>query len=212
VRRITALAVVGAVALLTPACTAGSPLSTAARQPQTASPPAGHSGAQRPGTASRTALLKRPLHFPVLRPGQLCPATHGTPVSTAEFGGIALGDGPVRPIIAQEPPGVARRGIAHLGPTSAPPWLGIKTLWFSVPAYQGPFVIRAKRLDHAGPVALGGAPGVAPLAVLSGPAAGGFNGWRTVPGGTWVKTPGCYAWQVDGLTFSEEIVVKAVLR
>lgn len=147
-RRITALAAASAVALLTPACAAGSTLSTAAGT----SPSASHSAAQPQSTASLTALLKRPLHFPVLRPGQPCPATHGTPVSTADFGGIALGNGPIRPIIAQEPPGVARRGIAYLAPTSAPPWLGIKTLWFSVPAYQGPFVIRAKRPDRICPV------------------------------------------------------------
>jgi hypothetical protein len=200
VRRITALVAAGAVALLTPACTAGSPHSTVAGKRQTSSQPASHSGALRQSTAPLTALLKRPLHFPVLRPGQLCPATHGT------------ADGPIRPIIAQQPPVIARRGIAYLAPTSAPPWLGIKTLWFSVPAYQGPFVIRAKRLDHSGPVALGGAPALAPLAVPSGPTTNSWNGWRTVPGGTWVKSPGCYAWQVDGLTFSEEIVVKAVLR
>lgn len=213
VRRITALVAAGAVALLTPACTAGPPPSAAAGKRPAASPPASHHpGAQRRGTASLTALLKRPLRFPVLRPGQPCPATHGTAISTAAFGGIALGSGPIRPIIAQEPPDVAHRGIAYLAPTSAPPWLGIKTLWFSAPAYQGPFVIRAKRLDHAGPVALGGTPAAARLAVPSGPAAGSPDGWRTVPGGTWVKSPGCYAWQVDGLTFSEEIVVKAVLR
>ena len=29
--------------------------------------------------------------------------------------------------------------------------------------------------------------------------------------GTWVKAPGCYGWQVDGLTFSEVIDVDAVL-
>jgi hypothetical protein len=212
VRRITALVAAGAVALLTPACAAGSPHSTAAGKRQTSSQPASHSGAQRQSTAPLTALLKRPLHFPVLGPGQLCPATHGTAVNTTEFGGIALGDGPIRPIIAQQPPVTAHRGIAYLAPTSAPPWLGIKTLWFSVPAYQGPFVIRAKRLDHAGPVALGGAPALSTLAVPSGPTINSWNGWRTVPGGTWVKSPGCYAWQVDGLTFSEEIVVKAVLR
>jgi len=53
---------------------------------------------------------------------------------------------------------------------------------------------------------------MAPLAVPSGPTISDSDGWRTYPGGTWVMSPGCYAWQVDGLTFSEEIVIKAVLR
>ena len=58
----------------------------------------------------------------------------------------------------------------------------------------------------------GGQPATAPIAVPAGSELSTFNGWRTVPGGTWVKAPGCYAWQVDGLTFREEIVIKAILR
>ena len=88
----------------------------------------------------------------------------------------------------------------------------LKTLWFSVPAYQGPFIIRAKRLGHPGPVALGEGPTVAPLVVPPGPTLNGTGGWREAPGGLWVRTPGCYAWQVDGLTFSEIIIVHALVQ
>ena len=138
--------------------------------------------------------------FPRLWPGQGRPATHGRPVNTDLFGGIALGTGPVRVVIAHT--GDLRHGVAVLiNPTSAPPWLGLKTLWFSIPAYQGPFVIRAERL---------GRPGVAPLVVPPGPTVNSGEGWREAPGGLWVRTPGCYAWQVDGLTFSEVIIVHAV--
>jgi len=109
--------------------------------------------------------------------------------------------------------GDLRHGVAVLiNPTSAPPWLGLKTLWFSVPAYQGPFVIRAERLGRPGPVALGEGPAVAPLVVPPGPTVNGGQGWREAQGGLWVKTPGCYAWQVDGLTFSEVIIVQAVAQ
>jgi hypothetical protein len=159
------------------------------------------------------SVLRRPLHFPALRPGRQCPTSHGHPVNSAEFGGIAVGNGPVQAIIAEEPAADARRGIADLvSPTNTPPWLGVKTLWFSMPAYQGPFVIRAKRLDHPGPIAMGEGPTVAPVVVPPGPTLNGSSGWRQVPGGTWVKSPGCYAWQVDGLRFSEVIVVRAILR
>ena len=97
------------------------------------------------------AALMRALHFPVLRAGQSCPATPGGEVDTADFGGVALGTGPVRPIIASGPVSDTRRGIAHLiNPTSVPPWLAFKTLWFSMPAYQGPFIIRAIRLEGPG--------------------------------------------------------------
>lgn len=154
------------------------------------------------------SALKHRLHFPVLHPGQRCPASRGARFNTSQFGGIALGTGPVR-VLA----GSTRRGIAELiNPTSVPPWLALKTLWFSLPAYQGPFVIRATRLDRPGPAALGEGPGVVPLVIPPGPTLNTFVGYRTVPGGLWVKSPGCYAWQVDGVGFSEIIVVRAVLR
>jgi hypothetical protein len=154
------------------------------------------------------AALKHPLHFPGLRAGQRCPTSHGTPFNNGYFGGgIARGTGPVRVLVGN------RRGIADLiNPSSAPPWLALKTLWFSLPAYQGPFIIRAKRLGRPGQVALGEGPVVAPLVVPPGPTLNSGLGYRTVPGGLFVKSPGCYAWQVDGLGFSEIIVVRAVLR
>jgi hypothetical protein len=161
-----------------------------------------------PPTGAIPAVLNRPLHFPALRPGQRCPASQGSPVNTADFGGVALGNGLVRVVIANA--GDLRRGVADLSPSSSPPWIALKTLWFSVPAYQGPFIIRAKRLGHPGPVALGEGPTVAPLVVPPGPTLNGTEGWREAPGGLWVKTPGCYAWQVDGLTFSEIIIVHAL--
>ena len=155
------------------------------------------------------AALNHLLHFPALRPGQRCPTSRGTPFNTAYFGGAAQGTGPVRVI-----DGSTRRGVAELiNPTSVPPWLGLKTLWVSLPAYQGPFGIRATRLGRPGPIALGEGPTVGPLVVPPGRTLNSFSpGYRTVPGGLWVKSPGCYAWQVDGLSFSEIIVVRAVLR
>jgi len=129
---------------------------------------------------------------------------------------MARGTGPVRVLVGPTRRGIARHGIVDLiNPTSSPPWLGLKTLWFSLPAYQGPFVIRAKRLGRPGPAALGETavgPVTVPLVVPPGPTLNSFGGYRTVPGGLFVRTPGCYAWQVDGLNFSEIIVVRAVLR
>lgn len=154
------------------------------------------------------AALKHPLHFPVLRAGQRCPAVRSTPFHTQDFGGMARGTGPVR-VLAGGAGGTAKL----INPSGAPPWLALKTLWFSLPAYQGPFVIRAKRLGRPGPVALGEGPMVGPLVVPPGPTLNSYtSGYRTVPGGLFVRAPGCYAWQVDGLGFSEIIVVRAVLR
>lgn len=161
------------------------------------------------------AALNRPLHFPVLRPGQHCPASSGRPVTIGQDTGTEQGNGPVRLLT-----GASRRGVAGLlAHTNAPPWLGLKTTWFSMPGYQGPFVIRAKRLGRQGPVAQGGIPPViAPLVVPPGPTittvprSDGQPGYREVITVLSVRSPGCYAWRVDGLRFSEIIVIRADLR
>ena len=203
------LAALGAVATLTvlgAACTAA-PSHPAAPGRHTASPPAG----------AIAALLNRSLRFPVLRPGQRCPASHGSssPVAIGDNIGTEFGTGPVRVLI-----GTSRHGAADLlAHTRAPPWLGFKTAWVSVPGYQGPFVIRATRLGRPGPVSVAGTPpAMAPLVVPRGPTidtvplSNGRPGYRSVLSELWVRSPGCYAWQVDGLRFSEVIVVRAVLQ
>jgi len=155
--------------------------------------------------------LKRPLHLPVIRPGEHCPASPGAPTNSSYFVGVALGHGPVRPIPAAR--GDLDRGVVDLSTnTGVPGWLGFKTLWFSIPSYLGPWVVRAKRLDGSGPIAFGETPTLKPLVVPPGATLNSQSGYRTVPGGTWVKGPGCYGWQVDGLTFSDVIVVETVLR
>lgn len=150
------------------------------------------------------------MHLPVLRAGQQCPATDGQRVQAGGFAGIALGSGAVRVVVAAQ--GDLRRGVAELDGPSPEGWLTVKTLWFSTPAYEGPFVIRAQRLDGTGEVALGEPAITGPLVVPPGPTLNDIDGYRTAPGALWVKTPGCYGWQVDGLNFSEVVVVKAVPR
>jgi hypothetical protein len=157
--------------------------------------------------------LNRPLRLPVLRSGQRCPTTSGAEVTTRYLSGVALGTGPVRPILSTR--GDVRHGIADLDPAGVPRWREFKTLWFSMPTYQGPFVIRARSLDGSGPIRLGGSGGLPAtgmaIVVPPGPTLNGGGGYRTAPSGTWAKRAGCYGYQVDGLTFSEVIVVHAVL-
>jgi hypothetical protein len=154
----------------------------------------------------QSAKLMRLLHFPRVA-GARCPASRGRYVATPTVSGIALGSGPVRVFINN--PGDLRHGMAHLASTDVPGWLALKTHFFSVPAYHGPFLVRAQRLDDSGPIRLGARPTqTAPLRVPSGPAANGLAGWREFPYSTFVKAPGCYAWQVDGLTFSKTIIVR----
>jgi hypothetical protein len=156
------------------------------------------------------AALLRPLRLPTVAHDSRCPTSTGTTVNNAYFGGVALGRGPVRPIPAAR--GDLVHGVVQLSTaTGVPGWLGFKTLWFSTPSYQGPWMVRAKRLDGPGPIAFGETPTLEPLVVPPGETLNASAGFRTAPGGTWVKSPGCYGWQVDGLTFSNTIVVNAVL-
>ena len=160
-----------------------------------------------------TSLLARPLHFPSLQPGESCPATHGATISNSLFGGVALGSGPVRVLIANR--GDLIQGRADLGlVTDTPGWFALQTLWFAMPGYDGPFVVRAKRLGTNGPIEVQPGqtsfePGSGPLVVPAGPTMNTKDGFRTIPGSTWVTSAGCYAWQIDGQNFSEVIVVDA---
>jgi hypothetical protein len=83
-----------------------------------------------PSIHNGQARLTRPLHLPVLHPGQACPVSRGTPTHSSDFTGSALGVGPVHPIAT---------GNEDLSSnTHAPGWLAIKSLWLSDPQYQGP--------------------------------------------------------------------------
>jgi hypothetical protein len=160
------------------------------------------------GSAS---LLSRPLHFPSLGPSGGCPASSGSTFDSY-FAGVALGSGPVRVLLADR--GNIVRGRVDLGASEAPGWSALQTLWFAMPGYDGPFVVRAAPLGARGPIEVqsdqtGLRPGSGPLVVAAGPTTNTQDGYRTVPGSTWVRSPGCYAWQIDGRGFSEIVVADA---
>ena len=173
------------------------------------------------GSPSRSgSLLSRPLHLPSLGPRGRCPVTRGYEVNNPYFGGDALGKGPVRVLLADG--GDVLHGRVDIGTSAARRWLAMQTLWFAMPGYNGPFVVRGARLGKRGaievqPAGSGQSPGLGPLVVRGGPTLNSYpvaatnasHIYRTAPGATWVKSPGCYAWQVDGRGFSEHIVVEA---
>lgn len=152
----------------------------------------------------------RPLILPELASGQRCPVSASQKVTTLGFGGFALGSGPVRPDlpIARDPSAGVRLDLS----VPREDWFSVKTLWFVDPSYQGPALIRGARIDAPGPIAFGEAPDLAELVIPPGPTVNeASDGYRTAPGGTYVKAPGCYAWQVDGVGFSYVLVFQAVL-
>jgi hypothetical protein len=91
-------------------------------------------------------------------------------------------------------------------------WLGAKVLWTASGSYQGPLLIRARQLGGSGAVGFGeGRVPYDELQLLSSgqgapPISGGGRAWMSY---TRVKAGGCYAYQVDGTTFSHVIVFKA---
>jgi hypothetical protein len=146
----------------------------------------------------------RPLHLPSLRPGEPCPTTKGSRVDLAGFGGIALGTrGPVHPIIAAIG---ARRGNA-IADGGGRGMYGVKTLWYAEASYSGPVLIRGQRPDGAGTITFGEGPQWGFLADTGTPSGVKANTVRSWPGGTYVKSPGCYGFQVDGTSFSYRITL-----
>jgi hypothetical protein len=152
--------------------------------------------------------LFRQLHLPAVGLGGACPTTPGSAVSGGGFQGIALGSGSVRSVISA--PGDPSHGVVQLFKDPNDPWLSFKTLWFSVPGYAGPWRVAGARIDAEGSIAFGEGPRTSELVVPPFPTINGTGGYRTAPGGTFVKAPGCYAWQVDGMGFSDVIVFLAV--
>ncbi len=133
------------------------------------------------------AALRRPLHLPQLRAGAPCPVSQPT--------------GPVAPLDGE------RLAIESFIGSS---WSGGRVTWTAAPGYGGPVLIRGRRLDGAGAVGFG--EGHVPydelqlLASGQGSPGGRGRAWITLAR---VRGPGCYAYQVDGTSFSEMIVFRA---
>jgi hypothetical protein len=165
------------------------------------------------GASDPWAKLRRPLHIPRISPGSPCPVTPGRRVST-NFGvgnfALAQGPGPVYPLggfptltfIYPPQPDQLWYGSQ---------WSGEKVLWIARRSYRGPVLIRGRQLDGIHNVRFGS--GLNPSRETRLRSVGGSSpgGWQNRPSYTRLRAPGCYAWQVDGTTFSRVIVFQAVL-
>ena len=128
--------------------------------------------------------LERPVRLPRLRRGAHCPTSR---VASAAPGvGATLGQGPAYPVLVD-----VRAGAN-------------KTLWAVSPRYRGALLIRGGRLDGRG--ALRFWPARARRLWWRGLWPEESRRWRYGAGATIVPRPGCYAFQVDGTTFSRRIV------
>ena len=108
-----------------------------------------------------------------------------------------------------------KRGTQHTERSAAPSdvsgWYGVTTHWLVKPSYSGWVIVRAQQLDASAPVAALGEAGIGPVVIPPGPTPNTFRGWRQQPSGTYVKGPGCFGFQIDGSTFQEHLILRAVL-
>jgi hypothetical protein len=133
------------------------------------------------------AAIERPLRLPGLGPGGSCP--------------VSSGSGPVEPV---------RSPNVKLTRFVSSAWQGAEVTWRSTPSYHGPVLIRGHQLGGAGVVGFG--EGHVPydqLQLLDSAQGTPRGPSRIWPSFTRVKAPGCYAYQVDGTSFSYVIVFRA---
>ncbi|MBI2760442.1 MAG: hypothetical protein HYX51_03325 [Chloroflexi bacterium] len=116
--------------------------------------------------------------------------------------GLAAGNGPVYAV------GFDTDGIVHYNPDN-----GIqKVLWIADTTYGGAILIRSQRLDQPGTVQLaidGATTDRLQLPAGDGGSAADAPGWRHWPTYSLFTGPGCYAYQVDGIGFTDVIVFEA---
>jgi hypothetical protein len=157
--------------------------------------------------------LHRPFHLPVVVAGAACPVSAKTRVDLGHEGVRFLpGRGPAYPNFAG-----AGTTLEYQWP---PPensdfygtgWSGNKVLWWVAGAYHGPVLIRGRQLDGNERVRFErGSPPPLELKIPAGKGWAAWKGARDRPSYTRVRAEGCYAYQVDGTTFSRTIVFQAV--
>jgi hypothetical protein len=167
------------------------------------------------------ALLEaRPLQLPALTPGAPCPTTRGRWVNLEL--GIAIGDGPVYVVYNG---GSSADGILQYGDASAlgdakSAWGGQSVLWVVRPDAAGPVLVRSQQIDGPNQAFFNG--GEQQQSVLgSWASAPLLSELRLLPSRdlvSWVywgtflrlRSPGCYAFQVDGFGFSFIVIFQAV--
>jgi hypothetical protein len=152
------------------------------------------------------SILYRPLFVPKLAAGAPCPVSRlATEVDFAAFGvSPGYGPGPAYPIGFDA--GTTLRLRWTEGDATAWPWGVQKVLWFVRPRYTGPLLIRGRQLDGTHLVRFD--EGVKPPAEIRIDRNGSPDG-RGRPSFTRLLTPGCYAYQIDGTSFSRLVVFRA---
>ncbi|MEV2241764.1 hypothetical protein [Micromonospora sp. NPDC049891] len=145
-----------------------------------------------------------PLRLPTTGPGDACPVTEPRPWSDSDQAHRVLGPGPLYPVADYFADGALQLRDEDREQdgtyTKKVRWIGS--------GYTGPVLVRAARIDAPGSATVkfsytGESRDDAHHAVLSQPDS-------DLPATTTVSGPGCYAYQVDGVSFSVTVVFRAV--
>lgn len=162
------------------------------------------------GAADDWKRLHRPLHLP--RPSGGCPASPTRNLGKWPFS-IAL---PVYLMNVGAAPVPGTIDISQ-SPLDGLGWRGQKTPWLVPLSYRGPVLIRAARIDEAAAVAFAKSYGQhsTELRFRTGESNGARGNIQGLPGryrllasSTQFRSPGCYAFQIDGSSFSAVLVVR----
>jgi hypothetical protein len=159
-----------------------------------------------------SGLVRRPLHLPTLTAGSACPAA-GQNGTLRDHGGLdlptapAFGPGPAYPTLGSD------SGKALLtyggGFSSYEGWEGSKVLW-TVPHYNGPYIVRGRHLEgDQNELKFDQGPNWSNRLHAELRFVGPYP--RLNPAATYLRAPGCYAYQVEGRGFSYLIVFEARL-
>ena len=152
-----------------------------------------------------SGLIRRPLHIPTLAIGSACPATEADG-TLGERGNLdattaaAFGPGPAYPTLFSEGGHAALHYLPGWGYEG---WGGAKILW-TVPRYNGPYIVRGRQLDGPNEVRFDQGPNWSRKLHDELRLVGSYT--RLNPAATYLHASGCYAYQVDGRSFSYLIV------
>jgi hypothetical protein len=147
-------------------------------------------------------LGKRPLTERRLAPGKPCPVTTETGRGPGYAG---LGPGPAYPI------GTHNVVTFRMPPEEGwgPEWSGVKRVWLLDTRHAGRALVRGRQLDGPNDVRFVRGPQWTPAKMLNPVRELQVEG--PTPSMTRLRAPGCYAYQVDGRTFSYIVVFEARL-
>lgn len=154
------------------------------------------------------ASLHRPLHLPTVAAGAACPVSPQRPVTLGAGDTVSLpGPGPAYPVLF--PGTVLAFFWPPQGESRGSGWSGNKAMWIVAERYRGPVLVRARQLDGPHLVRFGVYEPLATEVRISTRLTSVGSRVRREVSTTRVQAEGCYAYQIDGTSFSRVIVFEA---